>query len=217
MTEGRKRARELAEESLSRGDALGWFDTLYKNAAGDTGAVPWADLRPNPALVNAAKARARKGTALVVGCGLGDDAEYLVDHAERVVAFDFSAEAIAWCTRRFPKSPVAYEVGDLLAPPPSYVGAFDFVFEAYTLQSLPPEPRARGAASLATFVAKGGTLVVVARATDTLTPIANGPPWPLTREEVMKAGAGLTLVALEEWREPEDPTRRFLATFERKS
>ena len=95
----RARARELAKTFLERGDAKGWFESLYAEADGadldvrpvvdrpaDGAAerIPWADLVPNPHLVswldeNHAQVEGRR--ALVVGCGLGDDAE-LLDQAE---------------------------------------------------------------------------------------------------------------------------------------
>ena len=43
--------RELAQEHLSRNDPTGWFEALYRKAGGDPGVVPWADLAPNPNLV----------------------------------------------------------------------------------------------------------------------------------------------------------------------
>jgi GNAT superfamily N-acetyltransferase len=36
--------RRLASESLARGDAIGWFETLYREAAGDWSRISWADL-----------------------------------------------------------------------------------------------------------------------------------------------------------------------------
>jgi hypothetical protein len=47
----RATARELANQYLVKGDALGWFEELYKRAKDDAAVVPWADLRPNPNLV----------------------------------------------------------------------------------------------------------------------------------------------------------------------
>jgi hypothetical protein len=51
MSDARKRVRARAHEALGRGDAVGWFDPLYRDAAGDIASVPWADLVPNPKLV----------------------------------------------------------------------------------------------------------------------------------------------------------------------
>ena len=36
---------------MSRGDRTGWFDELYRGAAGETSSIPWADLAAKPALV----------------------------------------------------------------------------------------------------------------------------------------------------------------------
>jgi hypothetical protein len=214
MSETRRRVRALAHESIARGDAFGWFDALYKGAAGDPRAVPWADLRPNPTLVRVANTlSAGVRSAVVVGCGLGDDAEHLAGRLEDVVAFDISPQAIAWCKERFPKSRVRYEVADVLAPPAEWQDRFDFVFEAYTLQSLPPAERRRAASAVAKLVAREGVLVVVARATDTPAALDAGPPWPLTRDEILHAGQGLDLTALIDYVDPEEPVRRFCATF----
>src|SRR4051812_20591736 len=136
----RSKVKALAHESLATGDALAWFDRVYEEAAGATDAVPWADLAPNPALVSwlGPAWEADSARVLVVGCGLGDDAEHFASFGAHVPAFDLSPKAVAWCMHRFPSSRVRYEVADLLAPPPGYRGAFDLVFEAYTIQSLPP-------------------------------------------------------------------------------
>ncbi|MBX3187673.1 MAG: class I SAM-dependent methyltransferase [Labilithrix sp.] len=194
--ERRKAVRALAHDAIRQGDPLAWYEQVYALAEGKTGAVPWADLAPNEALVDwfaaggdrAAMAGRR---ALVVGCGLGDDAEWLAAAGADVVAFDIAPTAIAWCKRRFPTSKVDYQIADLLAPPASHHGAFDFVFEAYTLQALAPEPRAIATANLAKLVAPGGVLLLVARAADEPSKLEDGPPWALTRAELEAAGADL--------------------------
>ena len=43
----RENARRLAAEFAENGDAFGWFEALYKEAAGDNDHIPWADLEPN--------------------------------------------------------------------------------------------------------------------------------------------------------------------------
>ena len=76
----RSRARELAKQHLAEGDAVGWFEPFYAEAGNDPAAIPWADMTVNPGLVawlDSAGARNLGRTALVVGCGLGDDAEEL--------------------------------------------------------------------------------------------------------------------------------------------
>jgi SAM-dependent methyltransferase len=210
----RGKVKAAAHESLAKGDAIAWFDRVYRDAQGATDAVPWADLAPNPGLLEWIKRGSFDGCgdrALVVGCGLGDDAEYLSARGCIVTAFDVAPTAVAWCKRRFPSSRVSYEVADLLAPPSSYANAFDFVFEAYTIQSLPPgsKERARAIRVLSTFLAPGGTLLVLARGVDVASGIDDGPPWPLVRAELDACG---DLADFDEYAEA-DGVRRFRATF----
>lgn len=211
--------RRLAAESHARGAATGWFDELYRRAEGDLSAIPWADQCPNEQLIQwlEAKPLAELGRrALVVGCGLGDDAEYLAAIGLEVAAFDVSPEAVAWCRRRFPDSRVSYRQADLLVPPAEFNGAFDFIFEAYTLQSLPLALRKRAMPELASFLAPGGTLLVVARGRDEAEPV-NQMPWPLSCEELAPlAAAGLEVVSFEDYFDREvHPVRRFRVTFRR--
>ena len=217
MDRARANARRLAEESLGRGDAVGWFERLYASAGGDPAAVQWADLRPNPHLTGWLDRGGVEGAgrrALVVGCGLGDDAEELARRGFAVTAFDVAPTAVAWCRRRFPASLARYAVGDVLAPPAAWAGAFDLVVEAYTLQVLPPGVREEPLENVAGFVAPGGTLLVVARGRDP----GDDPgamPWPLTRAELDGLRRqGLAEVRFEDYADPEDPAvRRFRAKY----
>ncbi|MEO5858926.1 MAG: SAM-dependent methyltransferase, partial [Pyrinomonadaceae bacterium] len=89
----RARQRELAGEFASRGDATGWFEAVYKQADGDNQKISWADLEPNRFLRTWAERYGLRGDgrkALVVGCGLGDDAVYLDDLGFDVTGFDIS-------------------------------------------------------------------------------------------------------------------------------
>jgi SAM-dependent methyltransferase len=181
--QARAKARQLAQEFLQRGDATGWFEQLYTQAQGSEQAIHWADMAVNPNLLGWLDRRTLEGTgkrALVVGCGLGDDAEELAGRGFEVVAFDIAPTAIAWCRLRFPQSPVEYVVADVLDPPPGWRGRFDFVLEAYTLQVLPVAVRKKAMASLAALLAKEGTLLVICRGCSPEEP-SGELPWPLTR------------------------------------
>jgi SAM-dependent methyltransferase len=216
----RGQARDLAASYVARGDATGWFEELYRRAEGDSTKIPWADLRPNPNLVEWLEANSINGdgqTALVVGCGLGDDAEFLATLGFRVTAFDISASAISWCHQRFPNSAVSYEIGNLLAPAPQWRRAFDFVLEAYTLQVLPEDLRTKAIAALADTVKPGGTLLVVCRGRNPEDPKGQ-MPWPLLQAELSALErVGLSLVAFEEFWDLHDdpPAWRFRAQYTR--
>jgi hypothetical protein len=219
MGQGRSRARELAGQYLSIGDATGWFEPLYAEGVGNPGSIPWADMKPNPNLTTWSDKHgheAARDSARVVGCGLGDDAEYLSGQGLHVTAFDISPTAIHWCHPRFSQSAVSYEVHDLFSPPIAWQRAFDFVLEAYTLQVLPEHLRSAAARQIGEFVAVNGTLLVIARGRDE----RDDPgtiPWPLTRSGLREFNAaGLTEVNFEDYVEDETPpVRRFRAEYRR--
>jgi SAM-dependent methyltransferase len=220
VSEARRKAGDLARESLAAGDPVGWFEKLYAQAGGDTGAISWADLAPNPNLVAWLDREHVTGTgrrALKIGCGLGDDAEDLARRGFVVTAFDVSPTAIAWCRERFPTSAVRYAVHDLLASRSEWAGAFDFVLESYTLQVLPAEVRPAAIANVASFVAPGGDLLVIARGREPGDP-PGAMPWPLLRAELAEfTRAGLAEVAFEDFLDAETPpVRRFRVHYRRR-
>jgi len=215
----RDEVRRLAQESIDRGDATGWFEELYQRASGNWDRVPWADRAANPFLVEwlrSPDARAGGRSCLVVGCGLGDDAEALSAAGFRVVAFDISRTAVEACQSRFPDSTVEYVEADALVPPPAWAGRFDLVFESYTLQVLPPAARAIATGALAALVAPRGRLLVLCRARDRDDPVGE-LPWPLLREELDAFRAyGLVEVSCESFFDDETPpVRRFRAVYQR--
>lgn len=217
METARDRARRIAREYLDRGDPTGWFEHLYATAHGDANAISWAEMAPNSGLVDWVERRAIFGEgkrAIVVGCGLGDDAEYLARLGFHIVAFDISPTAIRWCRDRFPTSQVDYCVADLFSAQESWKRAFDLVLEAYTLQVLPPHLRPRAAERIAAYVAPGGTLLVIARGRERGEPPGE-MPWPLTREEMdCFRQAGLAEVTFDDYLDREDPpVRRFRAEY----
>src|SRR5699024_8883476 len=113
-------ARRLAAQSLAADDPTGWFEQLYAEAEQGRAVVPWFRGAPRATLVDWAEQRGVTGggrRALVVGCGLGDDAEYIAGLGFDTVAFDISASAVRSARRRFTESTVDYRVADLLHPP----------------------------------------------------------------------------------------------------
>jgi SAM-dependent methyltransferase len=211
----RRFAQLLAARSIARGDATGWFERLYAAAEHGVVSVPWADNAPNVRLVSALAGLSGPGRAVVVGCGLGDDAEHVASLGFTTVAFDVSATAVAGARRRFPTSPVEYVTADLLSPPSAWSAAFDLVVEVYTLQVLTGPARASAFARLAELVAPGGRLLAIAGAREE----GDHPgemPWPLTRAEIESfQDHGLVKESIVEFLEKTErgPVRRWRAWF----
>jgi SAM-dependent methyltransferase len=219
--EARARARKLAEEFLAKQGGQAWFDELYKRAEGDASVVPWADIAPDPLLIDWLTAHFQppvQARALVIGCGLGDDAEELADWGFKVTAFDLSATAVDWCRDRFEGTSVKYECADILDPPATFAAGFDFVLEDSTLQTMQGESLAHAVANLPGLLAPGGMLLIICRARDEYELLQNTPPWPLTRSDLrpIEAAGGLKRVQFEDFYDHEEPpVRRFRVAYTR--
>lgn len=205
-------SRRLAAQSLSDDDPIGWFERLYVQANDGEATVPWDRGTPNRLLVEWTRARGIEGAgrrALVVGSGLGDDAEHVARLGFDTVAFDISPTAIATTRRRFPDSRVHYRTADLLDPPAEWDGAFALVVESINVQALPERLHATAIANIAGTVAPRGTLLVISGAREEEEPVDEPPPWPLTRSEIDAFAAGaLRTVRVEELRHPTVPGAR---------
>lgn len=178
--------KQLATEALEKDQPSAWFEVLYTEAQGDVTQIPWAKLAPHPYLqewLAHHQPFARGQKALVIGCGLGDDAEALAKLGFSVTAFDISSTAIAWCQQRFPGSSVNYVVADLFAVPAQWHLGFDFVFECRNIQALPLNVRTKVISSVASLVAVGGKLLLITRVRDKEVE-PSGPPWPLSDLEL---------------------------------
>ena len=221
--QGLDEARRLAQQAqgaAAAGEpaaAVAWFDALYASAAGEAERVPWARLSPNPYYAEWADQYLPRGcgrSALVVGCGLGDDAEDLAARGYETTAFDVSPAAVAWCLKRFPNTAVRYRVADLLDHPPAWHRGFDVVLEVFTLQALPEALRSRAVRHMADCLAPGGTLLVVTQGRDEADALG-AVPWPLTKAQVRAFGwHGLREVSFDELTaEGDSPTRLFRAAF----
>ena len=146
---------------------------------------------------------------MVVGCGLGADAEHVAARGFATTAFDISPAAVRLAQDRHPDSPVRYRVTDLLDLPDDLVAAHDLVVEIYTIQALHPSLRAAAVDGVRRLVAPGGTLFVVQIVREDDEPVTEEPPWLLDRAEMEAlAGDGLETESLHRVPNSSNPDAR---------
>jgi len=180
--------------------------------------VPWDRDEPHRVVVDWFRGvRGGGRRALVVGSGLGRDAEFVARLGFATTAFDMSPSAVDAARRRHAGSSVRYVQADLLDPPAEWLRAFDLVLESLTVQSLPIAMHGPAITAVTRFVAPGGTLLVVAAGRDDGVPTGDGPPWPLLRGEIEAfASDDVQPVRVEAIRDPAAPAGlRWRAEFRR--
>lgn len=178
--------RDWVKSYQDNDDPLGWFEPLYKGAQGDHKKVFWADLEPNPYLVkwvddNETNPAGKK--AIVIGCGVGDDAEVLSEQGYDVIAFDISSAAIDLCKHRYPDTKVHYKVADLFNVPKEWQDNFDLVFECNTIQVLPGNYRILARNAMISLLAPGGCILVSCRSRKQ-GELEDAIPLPLDHDEI---------------------------------
>lgn len=182
------KVKSLAIEAINQHNPSGWFEILYAEAEGNSSLVPWAKNMAHPYLQDwflTNPPKVKNQSAVVIGCGLGDDAEALANVGYEVTAFDISPTAIAWCQQRFPYSSVTYLIADLLNLAPDLEQQFDLVYECRNIQALPLEMRTQVMGAIVSLVTKDGTLLVITRHRENDT-IPEGPPWALSDIELFQ-------------------------------
>ncbi|MHC5113144.1 MAG: class I SAM-dependent methyltransferase [Planctomycetota bacterium] len=200
------------------------FEVLYADAQRDATRVPWADARPHAALVSWLNAIApsliRCGARVaVVGCGLGEDARELVRRGYDVTAFDCSPTAIEWAREIDAAHASCFHVADLFDLPTRWMRRFDLVIEINTIQALPPDRREDVLEAIASLLSPHGHLLTICRGREEDAPL-EGPPWPLTRRELLAAtaAAGLELQGMTDVFHDDEtpPVLRMRALFRRR-
>jgi len=217
----RQRVIGLAAEAAMSEDPSGWFEQIYTEAEGDWSQVPWADQRANPLFsswldLHFPTPPHDGAKALVIGCGLGDDAVYLERAGWKVNAFDISQTAIDWAEKIHPDSMVDWRVANLLEPPVEWFSSFDLVVEIHILQAMAQAPRQDAAEVLTKLLNEQGLLVCIGRLSNPEVEVI-GPPWPLTKDWILAIGQGCELQEFSESRRQDDEpdTLRFRAVWKR--
>ena len=192
-------AGRLGADAVAEGDPTRWYEEIWAAGARGDVALPWDRDAPHDLL--AAYVQGIDGTgrrAVVVGAGLGADAEHLAGLGFETTAFDIAGSAVAAARLRHPGSTVDYRVADLLELPDDLVGAFDLVVEIYTVQALHGSLRDGAVGGVRRLVAPGGTLFVVQLVREDGEPVGEEPPWLLDRAEMAELqGDGLVVESLE--------------------
>jgi SAM-dependent methyltransferase len=195
-------ADQLSSAAIAGGRPTAWFDELYAAAAEGEVSMPWERDEPHVLLREWADRVGLDGAgrrAVVVGCGLGADAEYLASLGFRTTGFDIAPTAVRLAAERHPGSSVSYVTADLLNLPTTWRRAFDLVVEIYTLQAMPDPPRTEAAHGVASLVADEGTLLAIQFRYDGTEPADAGPPFPQASElfDTLRSD-GLSIAGLEE-------------------
>jgi len=213
--EFRERLLKLSEAAETDGEPLRWFEELYAGANRNSNEIPWARMEPHPKMVEwIANQPDVQGKALVIGCGLGDDAEWLSVAGFEVTAFDISESSIQWCKERFPSTAVDYIVADLLNPPGAWFNAFDLVVEIHILQAIPEEVRDPAAAQIPGLLNSDGSLLCIGRLAGLQTPNETPPPWPLSRTWLEGRFSSLNPTSFQHFTYEESPSiDRYLASW----
>ncbi|MCB1025443.1 MAG: class I SAM-dependent methyltransferase, partial [Acidobacteria bacterium] len=116
----RERMKAVANEYLEKGDLYGWFDAVYRETEDDSEQIPWVDMEPNRYFIEwneTAKLEGNGRSALVVGCGLGDEAKFLDEIGFDVTAFDVSEKAIEIAKKLHADTGIKFVTADLFDPP----------------------------------------------------------------------------------------------------
>ena len=211
--------QEMVRTFQERDDPTGWFDSIYSVAEGDHNAVFWADLEPNPYLIEWLKKHPLKSSgkrAIAIGCGVGDDAETMAEYGYEVTAFDIAPSAITLCQNRYSDTTVDYLVADLFDYPKEWFQTFDLVYECNTIQVLPGKYRLKARKAMVTFLTLQGDLLVSCRSRLTGEQ-ENDIPLPLDRYEIDGfIRSGLTEESFLSYDDDQEPSvPHFFSTYRR--
>ena len=205
---------EIYNKSNTSEYPLSWFEELYNQADSNRERIPWDWKEPHPFVVEWIEKSENKGNALVIGCGLGEDAAYLSKKGWNVTAFDISETAIKWASEIHKDSEIEWKVADLFYLPDSWQMRYDLVLEVHILQAIQEDLMIEAREKLAPLVSTNGHLVCIGklRINDE---IVEGPPWPMSKESIEETGKELDIVEFHVSHIPEKEDIRYRAVWKR--
>lgn len=211
--------KAMVKSYQEKDDPMGWFNSIYTDAEGDHNNVFWADLEPNPYLVewiNTCSQGAKGKKAIVIGCGVGDDAEAISKMGYEVTAFDIAPEAIALCKKRYPDTKVHYLVSDLFDYPKEWREKFDLIYECNTIQVLPGKYRTKARDAMISLMTSDAYILVSCRSRNKGEQ-EDDIPLPLDKDEIdgfVRCGLSEeSFLAYDDNQEP--PVPHFFACYRR--
>ena len=219
--------RPLVAEHLDAGRPSGWWQPVYATAVSQGRRLPWQEGAAHPWVTGWLEDPVHTPpgpSALVVGCGVGDDVVPLLAHGYDVTAMDVSATAVAWAQQRVgtlvgrDARAVRWLVSDLLEVSAAEVGVFDLVVEVHTVPWLPGVVRDAAMAAIGGLVAPGGVALVITEVatSDAGRAALEGPPWAQAPSELAAYRAGgLVRLAIEHPSPGDGPTMEVRMTWQR--
>jgi cyclopropane fatty-acyl-phospholipid synthase-like methyltransferase len=164
---------------MKRGKMLSkeWYENWY---SGKEKIFAWNIGRPHRGLIEILdKGHLKAGRVLLPACGIGYDAFLLAERGFKVVAFDFSVNAIKKAQSKAKskgklKGSLKFVVEDIYDLPDSYRSGFDYVVEIGNLQAMSVKERRDYVKVILEVLRPGGKCIVICKKYPPLTPGPKG-------------------------------------------
>jgi SAM-dependent methyltransferase len=146
--------------------------------------TPWDKGRAHPALEAwFLNERPTSGSALVPGCGSGEDARFAARFLEKVVGLDFAENAVE-LARNHPANPpnLVFHQGDFFRPSLVHRESFDYILEHTCFCAIAPERRITYIKTASSYLRPRGFLIGIFF----LEPEndGEGPPFGISKEDL---------------------------------
>jgi SAM-dependent methyltransferase len=159
-------------------DRMDW-DGMYQK-----GEVFWDRGAPSPPMRQYLERHPLRGRALVPGCGRGHEVALAVEHGLDATGLDIAPTGVTEARARYPNLVERFVTGDLFNPAEEMRGAFNVVLEHTCMSALPPTMRADYRRGIDLTLRRRGLLVGVWFINPALDPGEEGPPYPLSVDDL---------------------------------